>query len=59
DALRLKYFKADDPAYYPVLLSELKVNFAQWKSERKIDPSNCPEQLRQILFEIDEVLEGN
>jgi len=54
----LRQFKVDDPNYYPVLLSELKAKFSQWKSEQKVDPNNCPEQLRQVLFEIDEILEG-
>jgi len=56
--LMLRQFKADDPNYYPVLLDELKARFSQWQSERKIDPNNCPDQLKQVLDEINEVLEG-
>jgi len=54
----LRTFKADDPDYYPFLLDELKTKFFQWQNERKIDSNNCPNQLKQVLSEINEVLEG-
>ena len=58
-SLILRQFKADDPNYYPFLLSELKTKFFQWKSEWGINPNNCPDQLKQILREVNEILEGN
>jgi len=55
----LRQFKANDPNYYPFLLSELKTKFFQWQNEWGINPNSCPDQLKQILCKVNEVLEGH
>lgn len=58
-SLMLRQFRKNDPDFYPNLIDELKIKLSQWQSERKINPkNNCPEQLKQIFLEIDQVLEG-
>ena len=57
--LMLREAKKNDLDYYPHLINELKTELSQWQSERKINPVNCPQQLNQILVEINQVLEGS
>jgi hypothetical protein len=57
--LTLKTFKQNDPSYYPNLVSELKVKFLQWQNKRKLNSLVVPSQLKEVLFTINEVLEGS
>jgi hypothetical protein len=43
----------------PFLYEELKEEFYKWISATRIDVKNCPEKLKNILFGINEILEGN
>jgi len=54
----LREFKKTDPNYYPILVNELKNKLLQWQDKRKINPLDCPEQIKQALWEISETLEN-
>ena len=43
---------------FPSLRDELKEEYYKWISSVGIDIDNCPERLKQILFGINEILEG-
>jgi len=56
-ALILRQFKTENSDYYSHLINELKLKLSRWQIEKKIEFSNYYE-LNQLLFEINEVLDG-
>jgi hypothetical protein len=43
----------------PLFREDLKKEFCQWISATKIDSSNCPDELKHLLYGFNEVMDGN
>jgi hypothetical protein len=54
----LTLFKKNDPNYYSHLIAELKIKLSYWQRGREINTNNCPEQLKEVLTVINEILEN-